>query len=68
MNGWTPERRQRQAALIRTWRPWEHSTGPKTPEGKRTAAMRGYKGGIRPKLRELARALREQREVLTRIR
>jgi len=29
--------------------------------------MRGYKGGIRPKLRELARALREHREVLTRI-
>jgi len=29
--------------------------------------MRGYKGGIRPKLRELARALREQRETVNRI-
>ena len=68
MNGWNQERRQRQAALIRTWRLWEHSAGPKTPEGKRAAAMRGYKGGIRPKLRELARALREQRQGLNRIR
>ena len=68
MNGWTPERRQRQAAAIQQWRPWERSTGPKTSEGKRAAAMRGYKGGIRLKLRELARALREQREVLTCIR
>jgi len=33
-NGWTPERRARQAAMIRTWKPWEKSTGPKTDEGK----------------------------------
>ena len=33
-NGWTPERRARQAALIRTFRPWERSTGPKTEAGK----------------------------------
>ena len=25
-NGWTPERRARQARAIRRWRPWEHST------------------------------------------
>ena len=64
MNGWNQERRQRQAALIRTWKPWEHSTGPKSPEGKARSAMRGFKGGIRPMLRELARALREQRRAL----
>lgn len=68
MNGWTSERKARQAALIRTWRPWEQATGPKTPEGKRAAAMRGFKGGVRSKLRELARALREQRRALARIR
>src|SRR5690348_6690406 len=34
MNGWTPERKARQARLIRNWRPWEHSTGPKTEAGK----------------------------------
>ena len=33
-NGWTPERRARQAALIRTWKPWERSTGPRTAHGK----------------------------------
>ena len=27
--GWTPERRARQAELIRSWRPWEQSTGPR---------------------------------------
>ena len=33
-NGWTQERRARQAALIRIWKPWECSTGPRTAAGK----------------------------------
>ena len=33
-NGWTPERRARQAELIRNWKPWERSTGPRTTDGK----------------------------------
>jgi len=66
-NGWTPERRARAAEQIHRWRPWEKSTGPKTPEGKRRSAMRGYKGAVRPKLRGLARALREQEQMLERI-
>ena len=33
-NGWTAERRARQAALIQTWKPWEQSTGPRTQGGK----------------------------------
>ncbi len=37
-SAWTPERRVRQAALIRTWRPWAQSTGPRTAEGKAQAA------------------------------
>jgi len=37
-SAWTPERRVRQAALIRTWRPWDQSTGPRTAEGKAKAA------------------------------
>ncbi len=69
-NGWTPERRARQAALIRTWRPWEHSTGPRTDEGKVLAARNGFKGGHWLELRELVKAmnalLREQREALDR--
>ena len=59
-NGWTPERRARQAALIRTWRPWEKSTGPKTDEGKARAAQNAYKGGERETINALARALTEQ--------
>ena len=29
-NGWTLERRARQATLIHGWRPWERSTGART--------------------------------------
>ena len=68
MNGWTSERKARQAALIRQWRPWERATGPKTEGGKARAAMRGFKGGVRPLLRELGRALREQQRAPERIR
>jgi hypothetical protein len=28
----------RQAALIRAWKPWKKSTGPRTPDGKAAAA------------------------------
>ena len=64
-NGWTPERRARQAALIRTWRPWECSTGPTTTAGKAASAGNAFKGGHGAELRALAKAvnamLREQR-------
>jgi hypothetical protein len=46
-NGWTPERRERQAALIRDWRPWERSSGPKTDGGKEVSAMNARKHGMR---------------------
>ena len=62
MNGWTPERRARQAERIHSWRPWERSTGPKTAEGKATSRLNRYRGGERELLRALARLLREQRE------
>jgi hypothetical protein len=64
MNGWTAERRRRQSELIRNWRPWERSTGPKTPEGKSRAARNAYSGATRSMLRELARALRQQRQAM----
>ena len=56
----TPEHRAARSQMIRRWKPWERSTGPKTPEGKRRSAMRGYKGAVRPSLRILAKALRCQ--------
>jgi len=54
MNGWTPERRKRQAELIRRWKPWEHSTGPRTPAGRARVASKPYKGGTWRLLRELS--------------
>jgi hypothetical protein len=64
MSAWTSERRARQAAQIRHWRPWEKSTGPRSPEGKATSSRNAWKGGHGPMLRELRRALMAQREVL----
>jgi hypothetical protein len=63
-NGWTPERRARQSELIRRWRPWERSTGPRTATGKASVARNAYKGGWREQLRELRRILREQKKAL----
>ncbi len=67
-NGWTDERKARQAKAIKRWRPWEHSTGPRTAEGKARVSRNAYRGGARPTLRALARQLnelmRDQREVL----
>ena len=56
---WTAEQRARQATLIRGWQPWLASTGPSTEEGKRLVGTNAYKGAMRPKLRELGRALND---------
>ena len=66
-NGWTPERKARQAQLIHNWRPWERSTGPKTAEGKARVSKNAYKGGRRDALRVLGRLLRVQKDGLERI-
>jgi hypothetical protein len=63
-NGWTPERRARQAELIRQWRPWEHSTGPKSEAGKATVSQNAYKGGTWRMLRDLGSLLRQQRRAV----
>lgn len=44
-SGWADERRKRQSELIRTWKPWEKSTGPKSAQGKMKAAKNSYKTG-----------------------
>jgi hypothetical protein len=48
------------AAAIPCRPPGEHSTAPKLAEGKARSAMRGFKGGHRDKLRELAQLMRTE--------
>jgi hypothetical protein len=60
----TPEHRKLRAELIKRWRPWEKSTGPKSDEGKARSAQRGFKGGERALLAALRRILREQENLL----
>ena len=63
-NGWTPERRKRQSEAIRQWKPWQQSTGPKSPEGRAVVARNAWAGGhwlkLRQAVKELNGALREQ--------
>ena len=71
MNGWTRERRARQAVAIRRWRPWEHSTGPRTSAGKARSSRNAYQGGHWRREREFFKTcrqvLREQRRTLDRL-
>ena len=55
VNGWTLERRRKQAEAIRRWKPWEQSTGPTTPDGKAIVSRNAHKGGHRAMLRELTK-------------
>ena len=68
VNGWTPERRARQAELIRQWMPWAKSTGPKSPEGKARVGRNAWTGGHREQLRELSKMVnaecRQARELV----
>ncbi len=54
-SSWTTERRLRQAELIRTWKPWQQATGPRTPDGKAKASRNAWTGGHWAVLRELSR-------------
>ncbi len=46
-NGWTLERKARQAELIKTWKPWEKSTGAQTEVGKSASSQNALKHGSR---------------------
>jgi hypothetical protein len=43
--------------LIQRWKPWEKSTGAKTPEGKKKSASNSYKTGKSLEERELFKFL-----------
>ena len=58
-NGWTPQRKAKQAQAIQEWKPWQHATGPKTAQGKARVSRNAYKGGKRPALRQSIAVLRQ---------
>ena len=66
VNGWTPERRKRQSEAIRRWKPWNQSTGPKSPEGKAAVALNAWTGGhwlmLRNAVCEMNQVIRQQRK------
>jgi hypothetical protein len=55
-SAWTPERRAKQREIIRQSKPWEKSTGPRTPEGKAVSS----KNALLPENIRVARDLREE--------
>ena len=66
---WTPEERAKQAAAIKKWQPWKHSTGAKTTAGKQRSAQNATKHGRygvanQTELRLIRAYLREQRRFL----
>lgn len=60
----TKQHREMRAKMIHEWKPWEKSTGPKTDEGKKRSAKRGYKGAVRPMQREMNKAFTEYAKYL----
>lgn len=52
-NGWSSARRAKQRMAIRRWKPWDHSTGPKTNAGKKAVSRNAYRGAARLQFRAL---------------
>jgi len=54
--------------MIQRWKPWEKSTGAKTPEGKKRSGQNAYKTGKSLEVRELIKylngLLREQKNLI----
>ena len=68
---WTISQRAKQAELIKKWKPWQHSTGAKTAEGKARSSQNAYKGSLMQKLKHLRVQLngliREQRKIFDKL-
>ena len=59
---WSPERRAKQAELIRASKPWLKSTGPRTEEGKARCAANALKHGFRS--RAFIEQVRQERQLI----
>lgn len=59
---WSPERRAKQAELIRNTKPWLKSTGPRTEDGKTRSAANALMHGFRS--RTFAERVREERQLI----
>jgi hypothetical protein len=70
-NGWTPERRAKQAEAIRRWKPWTGATGPVTDAGKAASSCNAkhgiYSAQWRDERRRVNELLRECRSLRQRI-
>jgi hypothetical protein len=68
MRHWTPDERLKQSKAIGSWKPWECSTGAKTPQGKAISSKNATKNGdsvyVRDLIKQMNRILREQRVLL----
>ena len=66
MRHWTLEERLKQSKAIRSWRPWERSTGAKTAHGKAISSKNATKTGdsvyVRDLIKQMNKILREQKD------
>lgn len=53
-----------RAQLIRQWKPWKQSTGPRTEGGKAKVSQNAFKGGWRQQFKDLRALLKEQNQTL----
>lgn len=56
---WTSDQKQQQREVIQNWRPWEHSTGPRSNEGKARVSRNAYKGGLHSQLRAATKGINQ---------
>ena len=66
---WTLEQRLRQSEAIRSWRPWERSTGAKTEQGKAISSKNAIKTGdsayVRELIKQINQLIREQKDLIS---